>query len=72
MSTKIEFTLIAGGIYELRGKGGKVVRFKFLHANSGKLTIDIGGTQFEVPSILGLLAPEDFQGFYVVDAPAYF
>jgi hypothetical protein len=72
MSNTIQFTLIVGGIYEVQGKSGKVVRFKFVHANSGKATVEIGGTQKEVDSIPGLIAPDEFQGLYVVDAPTHF
>ena len=72
MSNTITLNLIAGGIYEVRGKGGKVVRFKFVNANSGKPTVEIGGAQKELDSILGLISPDEFQGFYVIDAPTHF
>jgi len=72
MSNVIKFTLVVGGVYELRGNGGKIVRFRFIHANSGKPTIEVNGKQLEVESILSLITPEAFQGLYAVDAPAHF
>ena len=72
MSNVMKFTLIVGGIYEVRGKSGKVVRFKFVHANSGKPTIEIAGVQSEEDSILNLISPDELQGLYVIDAPTHF
>lgn len=72
MNNKIKFSLTVGDIYEVRGKGKEVVRSKFVHANSGKPTVEIDGVQKEVDSILGLIEPEEFQGLFAVDAPIKF
>lgn len=72
MSSSIKIILTVGGIYEIRGKQGAAVRFKFVHANSGNPTIEVNGIQKEVDSVLNLVSPQEFDSLVAIDAPTHF
>ena len=66
-TSKRSRSLTVGGIYEVRGKRGTVVRFKFVHANTGKLTIEVDGVQREEASIYSVIEPDEFEGLYPIN-----
>lgn len=60
MHTVVKISLTCGSNYEVCGDGGKLVEFRFIGSDNGKLLVEINGTQTEVDSICNLVQPEDF------------
>jgi hypothetical protein len=68
MNTAVKISLTCGSIYEVCGDGGKQVEFRFIGASSGKLLIEINGTQTEVESICNLVQPEQFYSLILLES----
>lgn len=68
MHTIVKISLTCGSNYEVRGDGGKLVKFRFIGSSNGKLLIEINGTQTEVDSICNLVQPEDFYSLVLLGA----